>query len=218
MQVVIMGCGRTGSALASRLEAEGDGVTLLDPDESAQNRLPAGFKGRFIHGSGSSRLLLEEAGIAHAEAFVALSPSDSANIVATRTARDFYRVPRVFSRLCDPARAPIYTELGIAAVGSVQTNVNRVHHLLHHRGLEPELTFGNGETMLVRSFVPDYLGGRRVAELNVPGEIQVVEISRAGRSSVPERTSMLQPDDFVSFIVASGSLGRLRSFLDATWH
>ncbi len=218
MQVVIMGCGRSGSALAARLEAEGDGVTLLDPDESAQNRLPAGFKGRFIHGSGCSRLLLEDAGIAHAEAFVALSPSDSANIVAARTARDFYRVPRVFSRLSDPARAPIYTELGIATVGSVQTNVNRVHHLLHHRGLEPELTFGNGETMLVRSFVPGYLAGRKVAELNVPGEIQVVEISRAGHSSVPEGTSMLQPDDFVSFIVASGSLGRLRSFLDATGH
>ncbi|MGB7588141.1 MAG: TrkA C-terminal domain-containing protein [Solirubrobacterales bacterium] len=72
--------------------------------------------------------------------------------------------------------------------------------------------------MLVRSFVPGYLAGRRVAELNVPGEIQVVEISRAGHSSVPEGTSMLQPEDLVSFIVASGSLGRLRSFLDATGH
>jgi len=218
MKVVIVGCGRTGSALAARLEAEGDDVTLLDPDESAQNRLPAGFRGRFIHGSGSSRSLLEEAGIAHAEAFAALSPSDSVNIIAARTARDFYRVPRVFSRLCDPARAPIYAELGLAAVGSVQTDVNRVHHLLHHRTLEPELTFGNGETMLVRAFVPGYLAGRRVAELNVPGEIAVVEISRAGHSSVPEGTSMLQQDDFVSFVVASGSLGRLRSFLDGTGH
>jgi len=218
MHVVIMGCGRSGSALASRLEAEGDEITLLDPDESAQNRLPAGFKGRFIHGRGGSRSLLEEAGIAHAEAFVALSPSDSANIVAARIARDVYRVPRVFSRLCDPARAPIYAELGLATVAAVQTNVNRVHHLLHHRELEPELTFGNAETMLVRSSVPDYLAGRRVAELNVPGEIQVVEISRAGHSSVPEGTSVIQPGDLVSFIVASGSLGRLRSFLDGTWH
>ena len=217
MQVIIMGCGRSGSSLASRLEAEGDGVTLLDPDERAEDRLPAGFKGRFIHGSGTSRPVLESAGIAHAEAFVALSPSDSANIVATRTARDHYRVPRVIGRLFDPARAPLYAELGITTVSAVQTNVNRVHHLLHHRGLEPEQTFGNGETMLVRSFIPDYLKGRRVAELNVAGEIQVVEITRAGHSSVPEGTSALQPGDFVSFAVASGSLGRLRSFLDREW-
>jgi len=217
MQVIIMGCGRSGSALGSRLESEGDDVTLLDPDEGAADRLPVGFKGRFIHGSGTARSLLESAGIAHAEAFVALSPSDGANIVAARVARDIYRVPRVVSRLFDPARAPIYAELGIATVGAVQTNVNRVHHLLHHRGLEPEETFGNGETMLVRSFVPDYLGGRRTAELNVAGEIQVVEITRAGHSSVPDGSSVLQPGDFVSFIVASGSLGRLRSFLDGEW-
>jgi len=217
MQVIIMGCGRSGSALASRLEAEGDDVTLLDLDESAEDRLPVGFKGRFIHGSGTSRQLLEQAGIAHAEAFAALTPNDAANIVAARTARDHYRVPRVVGRLHDPARAPIYSELGIATVAAVQINVNRVHHLLHHRGMEPEQTFGNGETMLVRSFVPDYLGGRRVDELNVAGEIQVVEITRAGHSSVPEGTSALRPGDFVSFIVASGSLGRLRSFLDKEW-
>jgi trk system potassium uptake protein TrkA len=216
MEVVIMGCGRSGSALAARLEAEGDHVTLLDLDENATDRLPAGFKGRFIHGSGTSRTKLEEADIAHAEAFVALSPSDSANIVAARTARDHYRVPRVVSRLHDPARAPIYADLGISTVGSVQTNVNRVHHLLHHRELDPELTFGNGETMLVRSSVPDYLAGRQVAELNVAGEIQVVELTRAGHSSIPEGTSLLQAHDFLSFIVASGSLGRLRSFLDRT--
>jgi trk system potassium uptake protein TrkA len=218
MQVIIMGCGRSGSSLASRLESEGDGVTLLDVDESAQDRLPAGFKGRFIHGSGTSRAKLESAGIAHVEAFVALSPSDSANIVATRSAREQYRVPRVVSRLFDPARAPIYAELGIPTVGAVQTNVNRVHHLLHHRGLEPEQTFGNGETMLVRSFVPGYLSGRRVGELNVPGEIQVVELTRAGHSSVPEDSSVLKAEDFVSFIVASGSLGLLRGFLDRSWH
>jgi trk system potassium uptake protein TrkA len=218
MQVIIMGCGRSGSALASRLEAEGDEVILLDTDENAESRLPAGFKGHFIHGSGTSRSKLELAGIAHAEAFVALSPSDSANIVAARSAREQFKVPRVISRLYDPARAPIYAELGISTVGSVQTNVNRVHHLLHHRGLEPEQTFGNGETMLMRSFVPDYLAGRRVAELNVAGEIQVVEISRAGHSSIPEGVSVLQTGDFVSFIVASGSLGRLRGFLDGSWH
>jgi trk system potassium uptake protein TrkA len=214
MQVIIMGCGRSGSSLAARLEAEGDAIVLLDPDASAEDRLPAGFKGRFIEGSGTSRAWLEEAGIAHAEAFVALSPTDSSNIVATRIAREQYQVPRVIGLLFDQARASIYADLGIATVSAVQTNVNRVHHLLHHRGLEPEQTFGNGETMLVRAFIPDYLGGRRVAELNVPGEIQVVEITRSGHSSVPEGTSVLRPHDFLSFVVASGSLGRLRSFLD----
>jgi trk system potassium uptake protein TrkA len=217
VQVVIMGCGRTGSALASRFEAAGDQVTIMDPDDSAQRRLPSGFRGRFLAGNGVSPAVLLEAGIAHAEAFVALTPNDSANIVAARVARDSYRVPQVVARLHDPAHAVIYSELGIVTVGAVPTIVNRIMQLLHHRTLEPHQTFGNGETLLVRSAVPGYLAGRPAAEFNVPGEIAVVELSRAGHSSIPEPSTKLQSGDVLSFVVASGSLGRLRSFLGGKW-
>lgn len=217
MQVVIMGCGRTGRALAIRFDAEGDHVTVIDLDDAARGRLPPGFRGRFMSGNGITPRVLEEAGIAHAEAFVALTPNDSANIVAARVARDMFRVPRVVARLHDPAHSSVYSEFGIATVGSVQTTVNRVIRLLHHRTLEPHQTFGNGETLLVRSTVPDYLSGRQVLELNVPGEIQVVELTRAGHSRIPEQSTPLAGGDVLSFVVAAGSLGRLRSFLDKEW-
>jgi trk/ktr system potassium uptake protein len=217
MQVVIMGCGRTGSALATRFDAEGDQVTVMDPDDTAEGRLPAGFRGRFLAGNGINPVVLEAAGIAHAEAFVALTPNDSANIVAARVARDTFRVPRVIARLHDPAHAPVYSEFGITTVGSVQTTVNRVIQLLHHQTLEPHQTFGNGETLLVRSAVPGYLAGRRATEFNVPGEISVVELSRAGHSRIPEPSTPLEGGDVLSFIVAAGSLDRLRSFLGGKW-
>ncbi len=217
MQVVIMGCGRTGSALATRFDAEGDQVTVMDPDDTAQRRLPGGFRGRFLAGNGVTPAILRAAGIAHAEAFVALTPNDSANIVAARVARDTYRVPRVIARMHDPVHAQIYSELGIITVGSVPTTVNRIMQLLHHQALEPHQTFGNGETLLVRSAIPRYLAGRTAAEFNVPGEIAVVELTRAGHSSIPEPSTALQSGDVLSFIVASGSLGRLKSFLGGKW-
>ena len=217
MQVVITGCGRTGRALATRLDAEGDKVAVIELDSAAKRGLPAGFRGRFVPGNGINPRVLEEAGIAQAEAFVALTANDSANIVAARVARDVYRVPHVLARLHDPAHAPIYTEFGIATVGSVQTTVNRVIQLLHHPTLEPHQTFGNGETLLVRSRIPSYLAGRQVAEFNVPGEIGVVELSRAGHSRIPEPSTLLEDRDVLSFIVAAGSLARLRSFLGGKW-
>jgi trk/ktr system potassium uptake protein len=217
MQVVIIGCGRTGLALATRLDAEGDQVTVVELDEAARARLPSGFKGRFQAGNGITPRVLEAAGVAHAEALVALTASDCANIVAARVARDGYRVPRVLARLHDPVYAPVYSEFGIATIGSVQTTANRVMQLLHHQTLEPHQTFGNGETLLVRSAVPDYLTGRQVQAFNVPGEIAVVELSRAGHSRIPEPSTPLHGGDVLSFIVAAGSLSRLRSFLDGKW-
>jgi trk/ktr system potassium uptake protein len=76
---------------------------------------------------------------------------------------------------------------------------------------------GAGETLLVRSGVPAYLAGRRVAEFNVPGEIGVVELSRAGHSKIPEASTPLEDGDVLSFVVAAASLGRLRSFLGGKW-
>lgn len=213
MHVVIVGCGRSGAALATRLGAERDNVCVVDLDRRARARLPEGFGGRFVHGDGLRREVLESAGIAQAEAFAALSSNDSLNIVTARVARDQYHVPRVVGRLHDAERVPVCADLGLHMVTSVRMTVDRVHRMLRHARFEPEQTFGNGESLLVRSPVPAYLAGRRVSELNVPGEIQVVEVTRAGHSSIPGTGATLKESDLVSFVVASGSLGRLRSFL-----
>ena len=42
MMVVIMGCGRVGAAVATRLAEEGHAVTVLDTDGYAFSRLPSG--------------------------------------------------------------------------------------------------------------------------------------------------------------------------------
>ncbi len=213
MHIVIVGCGRSGAALAARLDAEGDSVCVIDADRQARARLAGGFRGSFVEGSGMHRSVLEAAGLARADAFVALSSNDSLNIVAARVARDVFHVPHVVGRLHDSERAPICTDLGLAMVTSVRMTVDRVHRMLRHARLEPERTFGNGESLLVRSPVPDYLAGRLVTELNVPGEIQVVEVTRGGHSSIPGTGATLREGDVVSFVVAATSLGRLRGFL-----
>ncbi|HET9078220.1 MAG TPA: TrkA family potassium uptake protein [Acidimicrobiales bacterium] len=218
MHVVIVGCGRAGSHLASTLDSEGDTVALVDVDEHARDRLPGGFKGRFIRGDGMNRDVLRSAGIETADAFVAVSSNDSLNIVSARMARDVYQVPHVVGRLHDVDRAPVCAELGLAMVTSVRMTVNRIHRMLRHQRLEPEHSFGNGETVLVRSPVPDYLRGRPVADFNVHGEIQVVEVTSAGRSRIPTDGQLIRGGDTLSFIVASASLDRLRSFLGGRWH
>jgi len=217
MHLVIIGCGRTGSALATRFDSEGDSVAVVDHDGQSRRRLPGAFRGEFITGDGLHRQVLEAAGVERAEALLAVSSSDSTNIVVTRVARDVFHVPHVVGRIDDPGRDRFGIDLGLTMIATVRTTVDRVHRMLRHPRLEPECSFGNGETLLVRSPVPDYLAGRQVAELDVPGEIRVVEVSRGGHSTIPSRAAILQPSDMVSFVVAAGSLGRLRSFLGGRW-
>lgn len=217
MHLVIIGCGRTGTALATRFDSEGDSVAVVDHDHQSRRRLPSAFRGQFVPGDALRRSSLEAAGIERAAALVAVSSSDSTNIVAARVARDVFHVPRAIGRIDDPGRVRFASDLGLTIIATVRTTVDRVHRMLRHPNLEPEHSFGNGETLLVRSPIPDYLAGRPVAELGVPGEIQVVEVGRGGHSTIPTKIATLQPGDLVSFVVAAGSLGRLRSFLGGSW-
>ncbi|KUO10367.1 potassium channel family protein [Streptomyces sp. DSM 15324] len=214
MKVIVVGCGRVGAGLAALLASEGHDVEVVDRRPKAARRLPDSPRIRFHEGNGFSRAVLRTAGIEHADAFVAVTSGDNSNIVSARTAKDTYRVPIVLARIYDPRRADIYRDLGIPTITSVRWTVHQLHRMLLHRHLSPELGFGNGETLLVRSEVPAYLAGRRLSEFDVDGEIRVVEVTRAGRSLIPAHGTSAQTGDLVTFAVAATALGRLRGFLD----
>jgi trk system potassium uptake protein TrkA len=214
MKAIVIGCGRVGSSLAARLSLEEHDVRVVDRDPKARRLLPKNFTGRFIPGNGYNRTVLTGAGVDRVDAFIAVTSGDNTNIVSARTAKDVYRVPVVIARIYDPRRADIYRDLGIPTVASVRWTVERIHQMLEHRHLTAEQSFGNGETLLVRSALPAYLTGRPLAELDLDGEIRVVEVTRGGRSFIPTHAAAAQPDDLVSFAVAATALGRLRTFLD----
>jgi trk system potassium uptake protein TrkA len=214
MKAIVVGCGRVGSALATRLCLEGHEVCVVDREPKSRRLLPVNFTGEFHTGNGYSRAVLGNAGITHADAFIAVTSGDNSNIVAARTAKEFYRVPIVIARIFDPRRADIYRNLGIPTVASVRWTVGRIYRMLVHRELTPEQTFGNGETLLVRSVLPAWLAGRPVVGLEADGEVRVVEVTRGGRSLVPAGTTLAEPGDLVTFVVASDGLRRLRAVLD----
>ncbi len=213
MKAIIMGCGRVGASLARQLAADGHDVRVLDRDPESRELLPPGFAGRLLIGNGYNRTLLEEAGIARADAFVAVTSGDNTNIVGARIAKEDYRVPHVVARIYDPRRADIYSDLGVVTVASVRWTVTRVREILLHRDLEPQAVFGNGETVLVRETLPAWLADRPLGELEVDGEIRVVAVTRVGHSFLPAAHTLAQAGDEVSFAVTTGSLGRLSAFL-----
>lgn len=113
MKVLIMGCGRVGAYLASMLDAEGHGVTILDIDDYSFRRLSSTFNGRALLGDGTDDETLQKAGIADVQAFVALTQGDNRNIMASQIAQHIFHVPRVICRIYDPLRRDLYSTMGI---------------------------------------------------------------------------------------------------------
>ncbi len=213
MKVIIMGCGRVGEQLARLMVAEGHQVAVIDYDESALERLGPDFKGQKVVGVGFDQQVLVQAGIEQADAFAATSSSDNANIVAARTARTYFRVPRVVARLYDPRRAEIYQRLGLRTISSTTWGAERIRELLTDADLDPKLAFGSGEVTLVSVEVPAALVGRLVRDLSVPTEIVVAAITRQGRAFIPTSGSEFQEGDEIHLVVLASAMERLQSLL-----
>jgi trk/ktr system potassium uptake protein len=116
MKLLIVGCGRVGSALALRMTSEGHDVTVIDEDPESLGRLPEDWPGRFVQGHGLDLSVLVDAGIEHADAAIVATDGDNTNIVIAQVAQKRFGVPCVVTRVLDPARAAFYRTLGLQTV------------------------------------------------------------------------------------------------------
>jgi trk system potassium uptake protein TrkA len=111
-----MGCGRVGAQLASLLDADGHQITVLDIDAHSFRRLPPSFGGTALVGDGTDEEMLRKAGIAEADAFVAVTQGDNRNVMGAQIAKNIFNVRRVICRIYDPLRKDVYEALGLEAV------------------------------------------------------------------------------------------------------
>ncbi len=213
MKAIVMGCGRVGSQVSKLLDKQGHSVTVIDHDQNAEGRLPASFKGRLVKGLGFDRNVLIEAGIEQADAFVAASQSDNANIVAARIARNIFHVPRVVARLYDPRRAEIYERLGLTTISSTTWGAERIYQVLTHTDLDVRETFGRGEVSLLHLEALSQLIGRTVGQLNVPGEVLVVSITRNNEAFIPDLGTEFREGDMIHLVVLTAAMERLEEML-----
>ncbi len=82
MKIVIVGAGEVGFYLASYLTLEHKEVVVIDKNADAIRRVSDNLDVQVVQGSGSSPVVLEEAGIRDAEVILAVTDSDEANLVA----------------------------------------------------------------------------------------------------------------------------------------
>jgi trk system potassium uptake protein TrkA len=122
MKAIVIGCGRTGSAVALTLAAEGWDVTCVDEDEGALARLGE-WRGGFVPGHGMDLEVLEKAGTPAADAVVVSTDGDNTNLVIAQVVQRRFEPACVVARILDPRRAAFYAERGLQTVCPTQSAI-----------------------------------------------------------------------------------------------
>jgi trk system potassium uptake protein TrkA len=139
LRLLIVGCGRVGSQIASDMDRAGHEVVIVDRDPNAFSRastrgvLTRDFKGEQVVGNGTDVDVLRRAGAEHADGFVAVTEGDNRNIMASQIAKNVFKVPHVVARIYDPERADAYEKLGMHTICPTLEGARRIQDVLLDR-------------------------------------------------------------------------------------
>ena len=142
-----------------------------------------------------------------------MTSGDNTNILTVRIARETYKIPNVVARIYDPRRAEIYQRLGIPTVATVTWTIDQVR-----RRLLPDQDVGDwsdatGRLTLVDRSLPDAWAGRPLGELEQPGRLSVVAVTRAGVPRLDARELVGQEGDVLHLAVLDDALRELDELL-----
>jgi trk system potassium uptake protein TrkA len=200
VHIVILGCGRVGSLLATWLDEQGHSVAIIDQDAAAFRKLSANFAGITVKGIGFDRETLESAGINRAHAFAAVSSGDNTNILGARVARETYGVEHVIARIYDPKRASVYQRLGIPTVATVSWTATQILKAVLPTGSTEEFTDATGTMTLAEVPLHERWLGRNAIELEEKTGARIAFVTRYGATVLPSPTLVIQQDDAVHLL------------------
>jgi trk system potassium uptake protein TrkA len=142
LQVLIVGGGQVGAALAALLLDGRHQVTVLEarPDVVAQlqHELPGAA---VVAGSGADPAALEAAGVRQAQVVAAVTGADDTNLAVAGLARFEYGVPRILARLNSHHNAWMF----VPAMG-VDVALNQAEVMAHL--IAEEMSLGDMLTLL----------------------------------------------------------------------
>src|ERR671934_2199120 len=136
MFVLIVGCGRVGSAIAKQMLAEGHEVTVVESDSQRYQAVEEELEHAVQYGDGSELWVLERAGIERADLVIAVTGDDEDNMLISQVARVKYGVERIVARCNNPRNMQHFDLLGIKpAVSATDLILRLIEHEVPKYGL-----------------------------------------------------------------------------------
>ena len=221
MKIIVVGCGKVGSALARQLSEEGHDVSVVDIRPSVVNEVSSSCDVIGIVGNGGSHSVQKEVGVEDADLMIAASDSDELNLLScliAKKAGDCNTIARVRNPIYNSEVGFIREELGLSlTVNPEYAAAMEASRLLKFPTAIKIEPFARGHIELLKFSVPagSLLDGRTLMEVskNFRGDLLVCAVERGANHDVtiPGGNFRLQAGDTISVVAAPQSA---RSFVE----
>jgi len=211
MKIIIVGAGEVGYHIAGRLALENKDVVVVDSNMDSVRRVADHLDVQTIHASGSSPVILEQAGIREAEILLAVTDSDEANLVACLMTNILSPGTKKLARIRG-ADYDAYHDQFRDKPPHIDTIINpeievvkTIDRLLRLPGAVDAGEFENGKIIFVGVRLDETarLINYRLSEISMMADVKrllIVAIVRDEELIIPRGDDHLQPNDLVYFI------------------
>lgn len=210
MRVIIVGAGEVGFHIAGRLSKEGHAVTIIEKNPQRLAIVSKRLDALVLPGSGASVKLLEEAGIAKAELFIAVAELDEVNLIACMLANEF-KVPRIIARIKGLTYSHAdwthnATRLGIDLIIDPDNAVaDAICKAVSYTAATEVAEFADGRIVFIgyRIGTGSPLAGANLKTLaSIRGlyRMVVTAITRGDHTIIPRGEDVVQPGDVLYFV------------------
>ena len=168
MNILIVGCGKVGSMLASELSRMGHDVAVLDRDETHFDLLDSDFTGYTISGVPIDQDVLKRAGIEGCDAILAMTEDDNTNIMVCQMAKEIFHASTVLARIFDPKREKIFSTFNIHTISPTNLTVDVVLSALTGSYEAQHTSIGNATLSYYTVYPQKEWIGRYLKDLKLP--------------------------------------------------
>jgi Trk K+ transport system NAD-binding subunit len=201
MRIIVIGAGGVTRDLLRRLGELWD-VTVIDPEPELLTRAAKVRRIKGLQGDGSSRVVLERAGLADADALVAATGDDAVNLEVCRIAKEAGLL-RLAAVAALPERLPQYRELGVPALSPHGLAARQLELNLEPRRIS-STAFADGRAEAIEFRIAPDSPVRGAALKDIASETWLVAaVLRDGALIVPHGDTVLQQDDLVTVVGAA---------------
>ncbi|MCR4780019.1 MAG: Trk system potassium transporter TrkA [Ruminiclostridium sp.] len=210
MNIIIVGCGKVGQALAEQLNEEGNDITVIDILASKVNETAARYDVLGVVGNGATHLTQQEAGIKNADMLIAVTGSDELNLLCcliAKKAGNCHTIARVRSPQYSSEAPYLKEELGLAMViNPEQAAAAEIARVLRFPSAIKIDTFAKGRVELLKFKLPEDspLAGLAVKEISTKlhCDVLVCTVERGSNAYIANGEFRFLDKDIISIIAS----------------
>ena len=208
MEIIVVGCGKVGAALAGKLMDEGHSITVIDTSAEKIQRITEELDVMGIVGNGSSISILNEAGLEDADVLISVTGSDELNLLCCMFAKKVGHcnaIARVRNPMYSHELDFIKQQLGISSIINPElASAREISRLLRFPAASKIDTFAGGRVHLIKFQLTDTQGLDRMLLKDIPVrmgcDILICAVERGHEVIIPDGDFTLQSGDLVTVL------------------